>query len=85
MTKKLVSKRKQSIHGLKQSSDCWNSTLDIHLNRMGFVQTTSNQCLYLSSEGDMSMVRVHVDIILAEKSNKQIEEVKKAQAQRIFK
>ena len=38
----LVCKLKKSIYGLKQSPHCWNTTLDSHLNYMGFVQSVSD-------------------------------------------
>ena len=47
----LVCKPKRSIYGLKQSQRCWNSALDAQLSRMGFIQITSDPCLYTSTEG----------------------------------
>ena len=44
----LVCRLKKSIYGLKQSPRCWNSTLDRHLQKMGFVPTTSDPCLYVA-------------------------------------
>jgi len=35
----LVCKLKRSIYGLKQSPRCWNSALDDHLRKIGFVST----------------------------------------------
>ena len=35
--KNLVCKLKKSLYGLKQSSRCWNVTLDAHLKSMGFI------------------------------------------------
>ena len=32
----LVCKLKRSLYGLKQSPRCWNSTLNVQLNEMGF-------------------------------------------------
>lgn len=43
----LVCKLKRSIYGLKLSPRCWNQTLDAHLKKMGFVQSTSSLYLYL--------------------------------------
>ena len=48
----LVCKLKRSIYGLKQSPRCWNSALDCYLKRIGFVQATSDPCLYITSEGE---------------------------------
>ena len=77
----LVCRLKRSIYGLKQSPRCWNSALDAQLKKMGFVQTTSDPCLYTSTEGETFIIAVYVDdILLAGKSDKQIKEVKEALA-----
>lgn len=77
----LVCRLKRSIYGLKQSPRCWNSALHSQLKKMGFVQTASDPCLYISSEGEMLIVAVYVDdILVAGKSEKQVAEVKKALA-----
>ena len=66
----LVCRLKRSIYGLKQSSRCWNSVLDKRLKKMGFVQTDSDPCIYVASEGEMFVIAVHVnDIVLATKSD----------------
>ena len=77
----LVCKLKHSIYGLKQSPRCWNSALDAQLSRMGFIQTTSDPCLYTSTEGEPFIIAVYVDdILLAGKSDKRMKEVKEALA-----
>ena len=77
----LVCRLKKSIYGLKQSPRCWNLTLDRHLQKMGFVPTTSDPCLYVASEGEMFVISVYVDdIVLAGKSDRRMTEVKKALA-----
>ena len=74
----LVCKLKRSIYGLKQSRS-WNSVLDQHLKKVGFVQSVSDPCIYVASEGEMFMIAVHVDdLVLAAKSDKRIGDVKKA-------
>ena len=57
----LVCKLKKSIYGLKQSSRCWNATLDFHLKEMGFTQSTSDPCMYMDSGGDGFCIGVYVD------------------------
>ena len=48
---------------------------------MGFAQTTSDPCLYVSTEGEMFVIAVYVDdIVLAGKSNRKMSEVKNALA-----
>ena len=44
--KHLVYRLKQSLYGLKQSPRCWNSTLDVHLKDMGYVQSTNDPSIY---------------------------------------
>ena len=72
----LVCMLKQSIYGLKQSPRCWNSALDSHLKKMGFIQSTSDPCIYMASEGEMFIIGVYVDDIV--KDDKRMQEVKKA-------
>ena len=74
----LVCRLKRSIYGLKQSSRCWNSVLDKRLKKMGFVQTASDPCIYVATEGEMFVIAVHVDdIVLATRSDKRMAEVKR--------
>ena len=72
---------KRSIYGLKQSPRCWNQTLDAQLKKMGFVQSTSDPCIYTSSKEDLLILAVYVDdIVLAGKSEKKIADVKSSLA-----
>ena len=49
---------------------------------MGFVQTDSDPCIYMATEGEMFVIAVHVDgIALATKSDKWMAEVKKRLAE----
>ena len=76
---RLVCKLKKSIYGLKQSPRCWNAALDKQLKDMGFVQSASDPCVYKDSGGEMFLIGVYVDdIILAGKTDKKINEVKRA-------
>lgn len=44
---------------------------------MGFAQTTSDPCLYVSTEEEMFVIAVYVDdIVLAGKSDRKMSEVK---------
>ena len=81
----LVCRLKQSLYGLKQSPSCrcWNYTLDAHLKSMGYVQSTSDPCIYTSSEGETSIIGVYVDdFVIAAESPEKIEEVKVALAEK---
>ena len=45
----LVCKLKRSIYQ-SPIARCWYSVLDTQLKQMGFVQTTSDPCLYVNTE-----------------------------------
>lgn len=49
---------------------------------MGFAQATSDLCLYVSTEGEMFVIAVYVDVMLAGKSDRKMSEVKNAPASR---
>ena len=73
----LVCRLKRSLYGLMQAPRCWNMTLDHLLKNMGFEQTKSDPCLYISSEGELCIIAVYVDdILLAIKSKKRMKDVK---------
>ena len=57
----LVCKLRKSIYGLKQSSRCWNTALDAHLQEMGFTQLKSDPCIYVSGGDDPFYIGVYVD------------------------
>ena len=79
----LVCRLKQSLYGLKQSPRCWTSTLDAHLKSMGYVQSTSDPCIYTSTEGEISIIGVYVDdFVIATESSERIEQVKAALSQK---
>ena len=74
----LVCRLKRSIYGLKQSPRCWNTVLDCHLKKMGFVQTTTDPCVYRASGGEPIYLGVYVDdIILATRNSKKMADVKR--------
>ncbi len=77
---KLVCRLNKSIYGLKQSPRCWNTALHRKLDDMGFVQSTSDPCVYKKdSGGDNFIIGVYVDdIVLAGKTDREIGEVKTA-------
>ena len=76
----MVCKLKKSIYGLKQSPRCWNSTLDTHLQNMGFMQMKSDPCLYLLHE---LILAVYVDdILICGRTDQEIEKVKSDLARR---
>ena len=73
----LVCTLKQSLYGLKQSPRCWNYTLDAHLKSMGYVQSTSDPCIYTSAEGETSIIGVYVDdFVIAAETTENIKEIK---------
>lgn len=75
----LVCRLKRSIYGLKQSSRCWNSTIDSYLKQMGFLQSNSDPCVYIAAVGEMAVVGVYVDdIVVACKSEVRMKEFKQS-------
>ena len=51
--------------------------LDNKLKKMGFVQTTGDPCVYITSVGEMCIILVHVDdLLLACKSEERMAEIK---------
>ena len=77
----LVCRLKRSIYGLKQSPRCWNHALDSQLKEMGFVQTSSDPCLYVNSDSEgvdrMFLIAVYVDdIVLGGKSKAEMNAAK---------
>ena len=45
-----VCKLKKSLYGFKQSSRCWNATLDCHLKDMGFYPSISDPCICVGED-----------------------------------
>ena len=70
----LVCRLKSSLYGLKHSPCCWNSVLDNYLKQHGFLQPTSDPCIYVASEGEKLIVGVYVDIIITGKNEEQVTE-----------
>ena len=60
----VVCKLNRSIYGLKQSPRCWNSALDKYLREIGFLQTKSDPCIYISTGEELFIIAVYVDDIL---------------------
>ncbi len=76
----LVRRLKKSIYGLKQSPRCWNLLLDSELKEIGFTQSSYDPYIYYKKEsGNMLIIGVHVDDILAENEST-IQQVKAALA-----
>ena len=78
----LVCKLRKSIYGLKQSPHCWNSALDKQLKEMGFVQSTSDPCIYADAGGETFFIVVYDDIVLAGLCDDRIKRVKETLSQK---
>ena len=77
----LVCKLKKSIYGLKQS---WNAAFDSPLKEMGYVQSTSDPCIYVDAGEDVFYIGVYVDdIVLAGRTDERIQEVKAALSRKL--
>ena len=79
-----VCKLKKSIYGLKQSSRCWNSTLDEYLKSVGYHKSSADGCIYVKSvkeaDGHISFVilGVYVDDIIPVSSDPALLKAEKA-------
>ena len=73
-TRGAICKLNKSIYGLKQSAWCWNTALHKKLDDMGFVQSTSDPCVYKKdSGGDIFIIGVYVnEIVLAGRTDKEM-------------
>ena len=79
----LVCRLKKSLYGLKQSPRCWNSAIDKHFKKIGFIQAKSDPCIYRASSGELFLLGVYVDdIVMASESCARLEEVKSSLAKK---
>ena len=61
----LVCRLRRSIYGLRQSARCWNLKLKEVLGRLGFQQSTADQCLFIRKvRGKTVFLLVYVDDML---------------------
>ena len=74
---KKVCKLQKSIYGLKQSAHAWYEKVSSILEAIGFKRGKADPCVYTKKEnGEIMYILVYVDdIIIAHKSNKQIENI----------
>ena len=76
----LVCKLDKAIYGLKQTSKCWNSSLDDYLKSLKFQLSSSDSCIYTRVSNDiLRIIAVCVnDIIIACKSPDYLTEIETA-------
>lgn len=74
----LVCRLKKSLYGLKQAAKVWNDAVDNLLAKDGFERCQADPCLYKRKFGDnWTYLLIYVDdIIIAAKSNNEIEAAK---------
>ncbi len=78
-TKHHVCRLRRSIYGLKQSPRCWNATIDEHLKSLGFLQSSSDPCVYIDAVDEIAVVGLYVDdIVFACKTEEKLERFKDA-------
>ena len=74
----LVCRLKRSLYGLKQSPRCWNSALDAHLKKLGFLQSNSDPCIYVAAIDELMVVGVYVDnLVIGCKSDERLTDLKR--------
>ncbi|CEG49031.1 polyprotein [Plasmopara halstedii] len=76
----MVCKLDKAIYGLRQAASAWNKTIHAVFLAMGFQSSGADQCVYVKVEnGKYVYVCLYVDdMIVAAKTNKEIEDVKAA-------
>ncbi len=79
-----VCKLKKSLYGLKQSPRCWNEALHKELCALNYNQSDSDPCIYVKkTQTSLVFLAVYVDdIILASKSDNELQHLKKELAER---
>jgi len=80
-----VLKLKKSLYGLKQAAYTWNQKLHNVLTRMGFIQSTADNCLYVKRNGGKIVyILVHVDDMLVATNSQTALEITEAQLRNHF-
>ena len=63
----------KSLYGLKQSPRAWNEALDTYLKSIGFMPTSSEQCIYVGRwQTTTCYILVYVDDMLIAAPNRKI-------------
>lgn len=73
---KMVCKLKKAMYGLKQAARCWKNFLDELLDSMSFFRFASDECVYSNPSCTMFVGAYVDDLLVASKSEKEIEEFK---------
>ena len=77
----LVCRLKKSLYGLKQSPRCWYSALKEYIELIKFQQSDADPCVYVRTEGSMTVVAVYVDdLILIAETMDEMKKVKESLA-----
>ena len=75
----LVCKLKKSLYGLKQSPRCWNKRFDDFINKIGFMRSLYDPCVYYKKLTDGSLIYLLLyvdDMLLAGKSLTKLNEIR---------
>ncbi|MEN7973604.1 MAG: reverse transcriptase domain-containing protein, partial [Verrucomicrobiota bacterium] len=75
---KLVCKLDKSLYGLKQAPRAWNVVLNAQLLDLGFVQSSSDPCIYTrQKQKELQLLAVYVDdLVLAVKTDAEMTHLK---------
>ena len=74
---RLVCKLNKSLYGLKQSPRCWNIAFKEYMGKIGFSQSVADPCVFIRTEGSITVVAVYVDdLILIAVNPEEMQEVK---------
>lgn len=77
--KGLVCKLNRALYGLKQASRAWNDKFNRFMEKLGFVRSANDQCLYIlgSREEQVILVLYVDDILISSPSLKALHEIKR--------
>ena len=75
---KYVCKLRKSIYGLKQSSKCWHDAFSSFLLQLGFKQSESDSCVYVSfNKGNIIIIALYVDdLMISSNSDDLLKDIK---------
>ena len=71
---------RKSLYGFKQSLHCWNNSFDQFIKELGFLQSTSDACIYVKGNAsNLCVVAVYVDdLIIGCSSDMEIDKINSA-------
>ena len=76
MKRNLVCRLLRSLYGLKQAARVWNQKIHAFLNKIGFVRSSADPCLYVDTKRNIYITIWVDDLLIAGKNGRDIAAVK---------